>query len=261
MTKKTDLSDTLVAKKDDEPILIGYLPAGYPDKKTSQRWVELLLDNGVDAVELGYPSRSPEMDGKVISEAHKKTYREGFVPEDYVEIGEKVNEGSGINRLIPMGYWSQLKKSFEPEFSNRWKGAGLKHLIFPDLNDEETIKNLEEKGFSLIPFIDNLDNLDIYSGAKKPFVYCPTYHGKTGESGAMNFEHLENLKRRLENSKFETTPHLAGFGISSGQDANAVMNSGYDGVIVGSVLISAFSESENRAIELLEELKKGIGKE
>lgn len=48
MKPAKDLSMNLrEKKKQGKPIIIIYLPASYPDFKTSERWIKLLLKNGL----------------------------------------------------------------------------------------------------------------------------------------------------------------------------------------------------------------------
>ena len=54
---------------EDRAALVGYLPAGYPDKLTSIAAIEAMIDGGVDLVEVGLPYSDPVMDGPVIQAA------------------------------------------------------------------------------------------------------------------------------------------------------------------------------------------------
>lgn len=259
-TKK--LTEYLTLKKNNnEPIIVAYLPALYPNKKISKKWIKLLLNNGVDAVELGFPSKKPEMDGKLISEAHQHIYENAFETEMYNELAKELISELKFNRLIAMGYWHQIKDEFLEKILDEWKDIGLTSMIFPDLENQKMTKSLKENGFSIIPFIDSKEKIKDYNPGDEPFIYCPTYLGKTGQSSEINKEFLKRLKNSLNNSRLKNKPHLAGFGISSGKDARQVIDLGFDGIIVGSAFLEKFNHSEERAISLLNELKRNIGKE
>ncbi len=262
MNTVKNLTEYLSLKKENnEPILIAYLPAAYPDQQTSERWIKLLLNNGVDGLELGFPSRKPEMDGKVISEAHQQVYQQGFKRNNYIELAKNIIMETGFNRLIAMGYWQQLKADFMQHFLDKWKKAELTPLIFPDLDAKESKDILRKNGYSIIPFMDKREKIINYQPGKEPFIYCPTYLGKTGQENSFDRDHLVSLKKTLDKSALRDKPHLAGFGISSGADARKVMDLGYDGVIVGSAFLKKFNESEAEAMALLKDLKNGIAKE
>ena len=50
-------------------VLVGYLPVGFPDLATSIDAAVALVENGVDAIELGLPYSDPVMDGIAIQQA------------------------------------------------------------------------------------------------------------------------------------------------------------------------------------------------
>ena len=50
------------AKKNKRAALIGYIPAGFPDQKSSLKIIESMVEGGVDAVEIGFPYSDPVMD-------------------------------------------------------------------------------------------------------------------------------------------------------------------------------------------------------
>ena len=201
------------------------------------------------------------MDGKLISEAHQHIYENGFETEMYNRLVKELISEMRFNRLIAMGYWHQIKKEFLEKFKDVWKDMGLTSMIFPDLEDQKMTKDLRKNGFSIIPFIDSKEKIKDYKPGNEPFIYCPTYLGKTGQSSEINKEFLKGLKNSLDNSRLKNKPHLAGFGISSGKDARQVIELGFDGIIVGSAFLEKFNHSEEQAMSLLEELKRNIDKE
>jgi len=262
MGAKNELKDFLKAKKTaDQAILVTYLPALYPDYQNSKRWIKLLFENGVDALELGYPAREASMDGKIIREANQEIFAAGFNAQKYLKLAAEINEEEEINKLILMGYWEELKESFFKKEQKECLQAGIKSLILPDLKKEAAKEYLKQKGFNIISFMDKPKKVRAYQPGAEPFVYCPSYLGKTGQSGEFDIEHLKRLKKALANSELAELPQLVGFGISSAEDAAQVMELGYDGIIVGSALLEKFKEGEAEALAFLKELKKGLAKE
>ena len=63
--------DEVLAKTRAEgrPALVGYLPAGFPDKQTAIEAMVAMVDAGVDIVEIGLPYSDPVMDGPTIQKA------------------------------------------------------------------------------------------------------------------------------------------------------------------------------------------------
>ena len=57
--------------------LVGYLPAGFPDKETAIKAALAMADAGADVIEVGLPYSDPLMDGPVIADAVYHALRNG----------------------------------------------------------------------------------------------------------------------------------------------------------------------------------------
>ena len=66
--------------------MIAYLPAGFPDKPTSIRLIDAMIDAGVDMVEVGIPYSDPVMDGPVICEAAEIALQQGITTDDALDV-------------------------------------------------------------------------------------------------------------------------------------------------------------------------------
>ncbi len=53
-------------------LFAGYLTAGYPDVENFNSVVKRCSEEGMQILEVGFPSRNPYDDGEVIQEAHSK---------------------------------------------------------------------------------------------------------------------------------------------------------------------------------------------
>ncbi len=247
---------TEIEKKKQQgiPILVTYVTAGFPDATTTIAWIDLLLDAGVDAVELGYPSPNPKHDGAVIAEANRRARRAGFTNATYLEIVQTVHTRHP-GRLIAMGYWDELRDGFA---ERRWQEAGLRNLLFPDIQEQEDIQELMRQGYTLIPFFGSREqDLSVYRNP--PFVYCPGYLGKTGEIDGLDRDHMETSLALIRQSCLSRSPALVGFGVNSSADAALVRSIGFDGVVVGSAIVKALSQNPQEASKLVQELKRGLG--
>lgn len=259
--KKTLSSYLLNKKKNKEKILVAFLPALYPDQETSLKLINYLLDNGVDALEIGFPILDAKKDGKTINKANIKVINNGFQAADYFELAAEVNKNRDFNRLALMGYWKNLKDYFLKEYQEQWEKAGIKDLILPDLNKKRYRDLILSSGYNLIPFLDSVEKIRNYTAAAEAFLYCPTHSGKTGTNKNFDLELLKNLKKALAESELSAKPHLAGFGISSAADVKSIMELDFDGVIVGSEFINKINQDFDAAAQFLEELKTALNKE
>lgn len=247
-------------KKNKEKILVAFLPALYPDQKTSLKLINYLLDNGVDALELGFPDLEAAKDGRTIKKANRKVISNGFQAAEYFELAAAVNKNREFNRLAAMGYWKNLKDYFLKDYQQQWQQSGIKDLILPDLNKKRDRNLIKSAGFNLIPFLDSVQKIKNFYPAEEAFLYCPTHSGKTGTNKNFDLELLQNLKKALVESGLSAKPHLAGFGISSAEDVKKIIQLDYDGVIVGSEFINKINLDFEAAAKFLDELKTALNK-
>ena len=247
-------------KKNQEKLLVAFLPANYPDRETSLQLINYLLKHGVDALELGFPALDASKDGKTIVEANRVVIGNGFKAADYFSLAKRVNQNQEYNRIAAMGYWDSLKADFAAKYQKKLKKAGIKDLIFPDLKAEKDIKLLNSSGYNLVPFLDSKEKIRGHTFKGEAFLYCPTHRGKTGTDKSFELEFLEGLKNELESSQLAEIPHLAGFGISSAEDVKKIMTLDFDGVIVGSEFINKIDQGMAAVEDFLAELKIALNK-
>ena len=62
-------------KLNDEKVLVAYLVAGDPDLENSLDLMHLLVEAGVDIIELGVPFTDPIAEGPVIQKAHDRALK------------------------------------------------------------------------------------------------------------------------------------------------------------------------------------------
>ena len=78
--------------------LIGYLPVGFPTSTTSIDAAVALVENGVDALELGLPYSDPVMDGLAIQKATQTAIASGFRVTDVFKAVESITVRASMPR-------------------------------------------------------------------------------------------------------------------------------------------------------------------
>src|SRR5690606_29734406 len=116
--------------------LIGYLPVGFPDLDTSIEAAVTLLENGVDAVELGAPYSDPVMDGPVIQAATERAREKGFRFSHVIDAVRAIRERNDAPVLV-MAYWNLVLQYGIDRFADDFAAAGGTGLITPDLIPDE----------------------------------------------------------------------------------------------------------------------------
>ena len=115
--------------------LIGYLPIGFPDLATSIDAAVALVENGVDALELGLPYSDPVMDGPGIQRATQTSLAAGFRVRDVFQAVEEVRSRVDAPVLV-MTYWNPVLQYGVDRFADTLRDAGGAGLITPDITPD-----------------------------------------------------------------------------------------------------------------------------
>ncbi|MEP8776832.1 tryptophan synthase subunit alpha, partial [Enterobacter hormaechei] len=92
------------ARRAGRPLLVGYLPAGFPTVAGGIDAMRAMVDAGVDVVEVGLPYSDPVMDGPTIQRAADVALRGGVRTRDVLTTVSEVAE-LGVPTLV-MTYWN-----------------------------------------------------------------------------------------------------------------------------------------------------------
>ena len=243
--------------------LIAYLPVGFPSVDGSIQAAQVLLDNGVDVIELGFPYSDPAMDGPVIQQATTRALERGVHLEDlFRAVSELSASGAPI---LSMTYWNPVHWYGVERFARDFARAGGAGLITPDLPPEEggdwtaaSDKYGLERVY-LAALSSTEERLRIISEASDGWVYAASTMGVTGTRSWVDAR-LEELVGRTRAAGAETV--CVGLGVSTGEQARSI-GTYADAVIVGSAFVKPlleqeFDEALVRMAELARELRAGV---
>lgn len=236
-------------------LTIGYLLAGFPDKED---FLDLLPDceaAGMDVFEIGYPSENPVADGKVIRKAH------GLVDHSI---------------KTDLGYWGKIRRAVD---SPIWVMAYKKDLIdtdfykllarneladafvLPDASFRQRLAlktELEPFGVDVLGFVDPDMEQEEQEACFNEFslIYQQLYSGPTGMSVAtQDYREILDRAKTHENLKV-----FAGFGIQTAERAAQLVESGFDGVIIGTAMMSKLNASREELLSFVRELASTVRK-
>ena len=122
-------------QRDNRAALIGYLPTGYPDVRTSMDAMTALVESGCDLIEVGVPYSDPGMDGPTIATATEAALRGGVRVRDTLAAVEAISAAGG--RAVVMTYWNPVLRYGVDAFARDLASAGGHGLITPDLIPDE----------------------------------------------------------------------------------------------------------------------------
>lgn len=228
------------------PVLVGYLPAGYPDVPGAIEAIEVMVDAGCDIIEIGLPYSDPVMDGPTIQAAVQQALERGFRTADVFRTVEAV-AATGVPTLV-MTSWNPVEhygggsrngRSGVERFAADLAAAGGAGLITPDITPEEAGAWTDaaderdlDKVFLVAPSSTDA-RLASTTRACRGFVYATAVMGVTGVR-AQSSSLAEPLVARTR--AVTDLPIGVGLGISNGAQAAEVARYA-DAVIVGSAFV------------------------
>ncbi|ERH06330.1 MAG: tryptophan synthase, alpha subunit [Halonotius sp. J07HN4] len=248
----------------DGPAFVPYLAVGDPSYEASKEYVEALAHGGADVIELGLPFSEPIAEGPTIQGAIVRALEGGMTPELYFEFVESLAVDVP---LVCMTYYNLIYQYSPSESDNgearsaadtsgaaagrgpeqfvaRAAEAGISGLVVPDLPAEEADPlraACDEHGLDLVFIVAPTtegDRLQSMMERVSGYVYVQARLGTTGAKSDVSDQTDRSLQRLSE----WDVPKAVGFGISSGEQAERIVASGADGIIVGSALVDIVAD-------------------
>jgi tryptophan synthase alpha chain len=212
MVLETYLRDRL---KNKDILLMTHIVLGYPCFEDCFRLVEVMIETGVDLMELQIPFSEPVADGPVILRANQIALRQGVTVRECLDFAEKVAQTFDIPFLI-MTYYNISFKYGVDRFVASMAGKGLRGAIIPDLPPEEGHDYLKAmQTHNLAPVLIFAPNTSArrmkYLGSLgRGFVYCVSRKGVTGRRSDFSGDFVRYIARCREATDL---PLAVGFGV------------------------------------------------
>lgn len=250
------------ARSEGRAALIAYLPAGFPDVRTTIDAGIAMAENGVDLIEIGIPYSDPVMDGTVIQEATVEALANGFTVPQIFDVVEGITSRTDAAVLV-MTYWNPVMRMGVHEFAERLAAAGGAGLITPDLIPDEASEWFEaserfglDRVFLVAPSTSP-QRMQNTVDASRGFVYAVSVMGVTGARTSVGA-----AARAVVDAAHEAGAErvCVGLGVSSSAQVREI-GAYADGVIVGTALVAALRDGGvDAVVELTRELSTGTPK-
>ncbi len=247
-------------RADNRAALIGYLPVGFPSVEGSISAMKVLVESGVDIIEIGVPYSDPVMDGPVIQDAAVRALAAGVHLTDIFTAAREVS-AAGAGALV-MTYWNPVLRYGVERFAADLAAAGGAGLITPDLIPDEAGDWIAaadahdlDKVFLVAPS-STPERLQAVTSQCRGFVYATAVMGVTGARASVGDAADALVSRTREHTDL---PVCVGLGVSTGDQA-AEVGRYADGVIVGSALVRCLTEadSEQQGLDALGALAREL---
>ncbi len=232
-----------------------YIVNGDPRPSTTLAAMHALVESGADIIELGVPFSDPMAEGPVIQRGHERALMHGTSLTSTFALVSEFRRSNSDTPVVLMGYANPIERMGYENCAKRAAEAGVDGILTVDLPAEEAKHSHEylkqhqlENIFLVAPTTTNQRMLQVVEIAGG-FIY---YVSLKGVTGAGNLD-IASVKEKVSQIKEKTDlPVLVGFGIKNGESAAAVASVS-DGVVVGSVLVSAMGDAEEGAEPLSDE--------
>ncbi|HEY8053706.1 MAG: tryptophan synthase subunit alpha [Steroidobacterales bacterium] len=228
----------------DEPALVAYLTAGYPQREKFREHVRALAA-GADVVEIGVPFTDPMADGVTIQRASLAALTQG-VSLKWI-LAELAAMRDIKAPLILMSYLNPLLAFGLTNLAQAAADAGVAGFIVPDLpldESQELRAALDTTQIALVQMVTPVTQaprLKQLCAGSQGFVYAVTMTGTTGKSVAVPddvISYLDNVRALAK------VPVCAGFGIRSREQVERLRGH-VDGVVIGSALVEVLERGED----------------
>jgi len=249
-------------QKSGAKALVSYLMVGYPTFEDSLEAFRVVLQEGTDILEIGFPFSDPVADGPTIQRAHEVALSNGIKSKDVFRASSLLKEEFKEVPFLLMTYYNPIFRIGLERFVKLAKDNGIDGFIVPDLPPEECEelkKVCEKESMALVLLASPTSTekrLKLICQYTDDLTYFISLTGTTGEREKLPLERLrENLSlyRRVCQK-----PVVVGFGVSKGEQAREIAKMS-DGVVVGSALVKLCGERRFEELaEKVRELKESM---
>lgn len=252
--------DTLFAdlKAKNEGAFVPFVTLCDPDFDRSFEIIETLVENGADALELGFPFSDPLLDGPVIQAANKRALDSGNSTAECFKILTKIR---AKYPEVPIGLLLCANLVYAPgidEFYKKCSEVGVDGVLIADV----PLDAADE----FVPFADkhNIDSVFIcppngdeetierVASTTKGYTYLVSRAGVTSAENQSHSGNLEVLAKKLK--QLNSAPILQGFGIAKPEQVKEALALGADGAISGSAIVKIIEKNLDNQTALVEEL-------
>ncbi|BAP58771.1 tryptophan synthase subunit alpha [Candidatus Tachikawaea gelatinosa] len=241
----------------NEGAFIPFVVIGDPSIEYTKNIIDIIINSGADALELGFPFSDPVADGPTIQSAMMRALKSGV---DQNFCFSCIKEIRNKYPQIPIGilvYANLVFCNGIEEFYKKCQESGVDSVLIPDLPIEESSNFCKVANYYNIDEIficppNATDNfLKKISKLGRGYIYLVSRLGITGvEDNQLLF--LKSLINKLK--KYNSVPIIQGFGISNTDQIKTIIQSGATGVISGSVIIKIIEENQSNLTLLCKKL-------
>ncbi|QCI18820.1 tryptophan synthase subunit alpha [Buchnera aphidicola] len=241
-----------------EGCFVPFVVIGDPSLEISIKIIEVLIQTGVDALELGFPFSDPLADGPIIQKSNLRALSKNYGILKCFEVIAMLRK-KHLNIPIGVLLYANLIYNYGIEnFYKKCSKCDLDSVLIADVPIEEynifykyANKFNIDSIFICPPDANNkfLSQLALYA---KGYIYLLSRPGVTGINQKKNLLKNKFIKKI---KKYNNLPLLQGFGIKNTTQIKKSISSGINGVICGSAIINIIEKNLNEEQKMIEKIK------
>jgi tryptophan synthase alpha chain len=232
-------------KKDGTRGFIPFITAGDPDLETTYRLILKLAEMNSTVIELGVPFTDPMADGPIIQLSAQRALEKGDITLSQIfEVIARVRQKTDVP-IVLFGYLNPFIQFGIDNLRREALNSGVDGFLITDVIGDEFVEmaeNLAQSDIDLISLIaptTNDERLEKITRAARGFVYAISRAGVTGTRNELSNEARKLVERTR---RFTKLPIAVGFGVSTDQHVNEVLEYA-DAAVVGSAIVSIIEKS------------------
>lgn len=253
------------AASEERPVLVAYLPVGFPSVEESLRCARAALEAGADLLELGVPFSDPSADGPVIARASYEAIAAGGSLRAALEVARTLRR-ERTEPIVLFSYYNPVVAFGEERLPRAMTEAGVDGILIVDLPPDEgeiLRQGAKHENLAVVPLLaptSGKEREDAILRSASGFIYYVSVTGVTGSAAAP----LEEAGRHAAELTVRSgLPVVVGFGIDSVEKARQVASVGARGLVVGTALVRTIASAQGGDVaaavgRLVSELRRGL---
>ena len=233
---------------------VPFVTLGDPTPNISLDIIDVLVSNGADALELGFPFSDPLADGPVIQGANVRALDAKTTPQICFDMIKKVRAKYPD---IPIGLLVYANLVYANGINNFYltaHNAGVDSVLIADVPIEEATDFIKAaKANHIAPIFiappnGNDETLRQVAENSEGYTYLLSRSGVTGTDIQANMP-INDILTKL--THYNAPPPLLGFGIAKPSQVTAAIKAGAAGAISGSATVKIIEQNLNDKTKML----------
>lgn len=243
------------ARAEQRGVLMGFLPAGFPDPAAFADIVGAAFDAGLDALEVSMPGPAPHLDGPVIQSAARRASRHLSGVDEALALAA-ASRRADDDTIVALAYNTTLQRHPADDLLDLLAESDVDAVLLPEQTVPAQVEigaRARERGIEPVIFLHRQEDLPIIAAARlrDPVIYLQSADLRTGGT----FD-AAKARERLGELAEAMTPHpycvCVGFGVRGADEIDALAGAGADGAIIGSRLVTAADEGAPAVVDVID---------